>query len=114
VHYPNDADDAPQCRFAPVNTSLRACRISRFVTTTLDRVTRRDLALIAETRAALSGGSARLARLAASIRVTEIAAAIGVTPQAVSQWESGRRMPGAVHALSYGKALAALAPPVAG
>lgn len=89
---------------------MRACLISRFVTTTLDHVTRRELALIADTRAALAGGSARQARIAAAVRVGEIAAVLGVTPQAVSQWESGRRTPGALHALAYARALAAVSP----
>ncbi len=72
-------------------------------------MTRRELALIAETRAALAAGSAREARVAAGVRVAEIAAVLGVTPQAVSQWESGRRVPGTVHALAYARALAAVA-----
>lgn len=72
-------------------------------------MTRRELALIAETRAALASGSARQARLAAGVRVREMAAVLGVTPQAVSQWETGHRVPDAAHALAYGKAAAAVA-----
>ncbi len=71
-------------------------------------MTRRDLALIAETRAALADGSARLARIASGVQVREMAVLLEVTPQAVSQWESGRRTPGTAHALAYGKALAAV------
>ncbi len=76
-------------------------------------MTRRELALIAQTRAALADGSARRSRAAAAIRVAEIAAAIDVTPQAVSQWESGRRTPDAAHALAYARALAAVIRPAA-
>jgi transcriptional regulator with XRE-family HTH domain len=71
-------------------------------------VNRRDLALIAQTRASFADGSARRTRLAGGIRVTEIAAALGVTPQAVSQWEAGRRIPDAPRALAYARALAAV------
>lgn len=46
------------------------------------------------------------------IRLVEMAAACGASPAAVSQWErrdeAGRplRVPGTVHALAYGRALA--------
>jgi DNA-binding transcriptional regulator YdaS (Cro superfamily) len=70
-------------------------------------MTRADLVLIATTRAHLADGSARRQRLAAGIRTGEMAEHLGVTPQAVSQWESGRRTPAAVHAIAYAKATAA-------
>jgi transcriptional regulator with XRE-family HTH domain len=69
---------------------------------------RRDLALIAQTRAALADGSARERRITTGLLVSEIAAVIGVSPQAVSQWEHGQRVPSTAHALGYGKALAAV------
>lgn len=69
-------------------------------------MTRRDLTLIAQTRAQLADGSARLRRERAGIRVGEMAAVLEVSPQAVSQWESARRVPDSVHALGYGRALA--------
>ena len=69
---------------------------------------RRDLTLIAETRTSLADGSARRDREAAGVRVSEVAAVVGVSPQAVSQWEHGRRVPATAHALAYGKALAAV------
>lgn len=68
-------------------------------------VTRRELDLIAETRAALADGSARRRRQAARVRQTEVAAALGVAQSSVSQWESGARAPDTVHALAYGRIL---------
>lgn len=68
---------------------------------------RRDLALIAETRAALADGSARERRELARIRLSEMAAACEVSPAAVSMIERGQRSPGTVLALAYGRALAA-------
>jgi DNA-binding transcriptional regulator YiaG len=73
-------------------------------------VNRRDLALIASTRAALADGSARERRIAARVQAAEVAAALGVARSTVSQWEAGRRVPGSVHALAYGRLLAALPP----
>lgn len=70
-------------------------------------MTKRDLALIAETRAALADGSARARREAARIRLVEMAAACDVSPAAVSMWERALREPGAEGALAYGRALAA-------
>lgn len=75
----------------------------------MTRLTQRDLKLIADTRAALADGSARRQREAAGIRPGELAAVIGVTRQAVAQWESGKRVPGAENVLAYGRALRALA-----
>jgi DNA-binding transcriptional regulator YiaG len=72
-------------------------------------VTRRDLALILETRAALADGSARAQRQQARIRQTEMAAVLKVAQSTVSQWEAGKRVPAAGDALAYGKALASLA-----
>lgn len=73
------------------------------------RLSRRDLAVVLDTRKHLADGSARLARTAAGIRVGEMASVLGVTPQAVSQWEHGHRTPDAAHALAYARALAAVA-----
>lgn len=68
-------------------------------------VNKRDLSTISETRIALADGSARQRRTAAKIRLREIAAAIGVSPSTVSQWETGKREPGAEHALAYARNL---------
>lgn len=76
-------------------------------------MSRRDLARVAQVRADLASGRARQARIAAGVRVHEVAAELGVTPQAVSQWESGRRVPGTVHALAYGRLMEAVARPAA-
>ena len=73
-------------------------------------MTRRDLALIVATRAALADGSARRRRAAAGVRQVEFAALLGVAQATVSQWEGGKRVPDARRALAYGRALAALAP----
>lgn len=76
-------------------------------------LTRRDLALLAETRAALEDGSARARRVAARVSVAEMAAVCGASAAAVSMIErvdpvSGRplRVPGTGLALAYGRALA--------
>lgn len=74
-----------------------------------DRVRAADLALIVRIRADLVAGDARRARAAAGVRQAEFASAIGVSRQAVSQWESGRRVPSARHALAYGRLLQRLA-----
>jgi len=71
-------------------------------------VTKRELTLIQETRAALADGSAKRRREEAGIRQVEMAAAIGKGQPTVSQWENGLRVPAADDALAYGKALAAL------
>jgi transcriptional regulator with XRE-family HTH domain len=71
-------------------------------------VTRRDLALILETRAALADGSAKRCREEAGIRQVELAAVLGKGQPTVSQWEAGKRVPAADDALAYGRALAAL------
>lgn len=72
-------------------------------------MSRRDLARIAQVRADLVAGRAREARIAAGVKVGEIARELGVTPQAVSQWESGRRVPDTEHALAYARLLEAVA-----
>jgi len=67
----------------------------------------RDLALITETRRALADGSAKRRRIASGIRQVEMAAVLGVAQSTVSQYEAGRRVPDAVRALAYVRALAA-------
>lgn len=64
-----------------------------------------DLALIVSIRADLASGAARAERAQAGVNQTEVAAALGVSRQAVSQWETGRKVPSAEHALAYGKLL---------
>jgi transcriptional regulator with XRE-family HTH domain len=76
-------------------------------------MSRQSLARVARLRADLASGRAREQRRAAAIRVHEVAAELGVTPQAVSQWENGRRVPGAVHALAYARLMDAVARPAA-
>ena len=71
-------------------------------------MTRQELSLIAQTRAALADGSARDRREAARVRLGEFAAALGRAPSTVSQWERRIRTPGAADALAYGRQLAAL------
>ena len=77
-------------------------------------MTRQEAALIAATRAALADlgddqvSAARRRREATGIRLGEFAALLGVSTAAVSQWERGVRVPGAKHALAYGRELAAL------
>ena len=74
---------------------------------TVGVVTKRDLALIAETRAALADGTARARRVTARIRLSEMAAACEVSPAMVSMIERDLRVPGTQLALGYGRALAA-------
>lgn len=74
------------------------------------RLTRADLILAAQTRAALRSGAARRAREASGLTGAEVARSLGVSAQAVSAWETGRASPNAAHARDYGKLLAGLAP----
>jgi DNA-binding XRE family transcriptional regulator len=67
-----------------------------------------DLARAAATRAALAGGSARLARIATGLTQSDVARSLGVSRQAVGGWESGTDRPTAEHALAYGRLLAAI------
>jgi DNA-binding transcriptional regulator YiaG len=72
------------------------------------RLTERDLLLIAQTREDLESGRAREQRVASGWSVAEIAGRLEVTPQAVRLWERGKRKPVSVHALGYGRLLAAV------
>jgi DNA-binding XRE family transcriptional regulator len=76
---------------------------------TVDPVKRADLRMLSGIRDELADGRARDARVAAGIRQREIASALGVAPSTVSQWEAGKRVPSAVHALAYGRLLRQLA-----
>jgi DNA-binding transcriptional regulator YiaG len=67
-----------------------------------------DLVLVAQVRADLASGAARLAREAVMVTQVELASALGVHQSAVSHWESGRSVPFAEHALAYGRLLARL------
>ena len=93
---------------ARLRPGLRALT-GRLTGATLIPVRPADLSLIAQTRADLRSGRAREAREAASIRLGEAAQSLGVSHAAVSQWESGRTVPTAAHALAYGKLLRDLA-----
>lgn len=64
-----------------------------------------DVVLVARIRADLKSGRARGAREATLAGQREIALALGVTRTAVSQWEAGRSVPSAEHALAYGRLL---------
>jgi DNA-binding transcriptional regulator YiaG len=75
---------------------------------TISPVTRQEVALIAQTRRELADGTARERREATGIRLVEFARLLGVSTPAVSQWERAVRVPGARHALAYGRELAAL------
>jgi DNA-binding XRE family transcriptional regulator len=66
-----------------------------------------DLAFVVRTRADLKSGEARRQRESAGVSAAEIAAVAGVSRQSVGGWETGKSVPSAVHALAYGKALAA-------
>lgn len=68
-----------------------------------------ELELIVTTRADLVSGAARSRREQAGVNQTELARALGVSRQAVSQWESGRKVPSAEHALTYARLLRQLA-----
>lgn len=70
-------------------------------------MTKRDLALLSETREALADGTAKKRRRDARISQGEIAAACGVAQPTVSGWENNHRTPKTYHALAYGRALAA-------
>jgi DNA-binding XRE family transcriptional regulator len=72
-------------------------------------VSRRDLARTAQVRDDLKTGRAPQVREAAGIKVRELAVEVGASRQAVSQWELGRCVPGAAHALAYGRLLEAVA-----
>jgi DNA-binding transcriptional regulator YiaG len=78
----------------------------------VEAVTPAELKRLSAVRADLASGRARQVREDAEVSLAEMAATISdtikTTPQAVSAWELARRRPGAVRALAYGKALAAL------
>lgn len=67
-----------------------------------------DLAATARIRAELRSGAARESRNASGVTAAEMARALGVSRTTVGDWEAGRKVPTAAHALAYGKALAAL------
>jgi len=67
-----------------------------------------DLAAAAAVRGQLQSGAARQARKAAGVSAADVARAVKVSRATVSDWETGRKMPTAEHALAYGRVLAAL------
>lgn len=68
-----------------------------------------DLTAAAVIRAALQSGECRRDRKAARVSAAEIAQALGVSRTTVGDWEAGRKMPTAAHALAYGRLLRDLA-----
>jgi DNA-binding transcriptional regulator YiaG len=72
-------------------------------------VNARQLADVARIRRDLASGAARQARKAAGVQQSEVAGVLGVSAASVSQWESGKRVPGTEHALAYAKLLGKLA-----
>jgi len=75
---------------------------------TLGAVRRSDLQAVISVRAALRSGDARKIRERLGVSAADLARVVGVSRAAVSDWERGRRVPTAGHALAYGKALAAV------
>lgn len=73
-----------------------------------DLVRASDLAVVARVRDDLASGRARGVRRAARLSMAEVASACGVSPQAVSYWERGEKVPSVRHALAYGRLLAAV------
>ena len=68
-----------------------------------------ELAVVARTRAGLRSGDARRAREATGVSAAEVARVLRVSRMAVSNWETGRKVPTDEHALAYGRLLAVLA-----
>jgi DNA-binding transcriptional regulator YiaG len=65
-----------------------------------------DTLLLIESRRALSDGRARALREAAGLSQSEVARTVRVTPQAVTRWETGSRVPRGDAALRYARFLA--------
>lgn len=64
------------------------------------------LASIAAIRQMVSDGTVRGVRVAAGLTQADIARKVGVRPSAISQWESGRRIPSGERALRYAATMA--------
>lgn len=64
-----------------------------------------DLAAVREIRAQLADGSARGARHATGLSAADFAITLGVSRQSVSNWETGKAVPSAEHALAYSRLL---------
>lgn len=60
---------------------------------------------IARVRRMFASGEARRRREAAGLRQAETGSTAGVTAATVSRWESGQRVPGSEHALTYASLL---------
>lgn len=67
-----------------------------------------DLLLIADVRAAISGGKTAEIRRRAGLTQDEVASVVGVTASCVSHWEAGRRLPRGKAAKRYARLLGAL------
>ena len=74
----------------------------------LANVTRDEAVLVALVRQAARDGRARETRVAAGLSQADVAAVCGVSPQAVTRWERGERVPRTTSALEYGKLLTQL------
>ncbi len=64
-----------------------------------------DLLLVALARRAAKDGTAKEVRIANGLTQADVGSVCGVTPQAVTRWERGVRVPGSEAALRYGRLL---------
>lgn len=66
-----------------------------------------DLGVVISVRAELRSGGARKIRERLDITAAEMGRAVGVSRTTIGDWEAGRKRPTDLHALAYGRALAA-------
>lgn len=76
-------------------------------------MTKAELTLLIEARAAVKSGRAARVRELAGLSQADVAQLVGVTPAAISRWESGERRPTGDPAVAYGRALRRIAEGVA-
>ncbi len=68
-----------------------------------------ELAEVARVRRMCRSGEAASIRHRAGMTLDEVASAVGVSHVAVHSWENGKKRPGDVSALKYGRVLDAIA-----